>query len=850
MPIISAVVGAIGAIGSAIGALGIVGRAIIGIGLNFVAAKIQQKLAKKNQKTVTGTQFERTYGENQARQVACGLVGIAGHDCYVNTYDKSNKRLEQVFVFSDYPCDGLSRIWAGGSLLTLNQTATDAHSTTYAVANGDYAGRMTFVFYRGTQTTANAGLITNSNPTGRWTADHRGDGLCYLIARMTYDQEKLANFPDFFFEIRGARLYDFRKDSTVGGSGSHRWGDYSTHEFSQNPIVMDYNYCRGFAWGQNSLGQPDFFLGMEMAASDLPIDKYAVAANICDEIAGGETRYKCSIMLDADAEHGDNIDALMTSCAGMVIDSVEGSWPLIGTAQPVVATFADADLIISEPVRFKKKRSMSELVNSVGGTYPEPANMWSPVGYDTQTNVSQVALDRRTLDMQVNFETVTSKRQANQLASIYYNENRFEATADVVLRPYFQDIKVGDWVRWNSARYGDRVYIVQARSIRALTSDGPRNVSLSLQERDASIYTTVGVTPPVVAIPGAEPVYLNELQDWAVIPVLAAGPDGRTYPAFRVSWSPVDDVTVEGVQFRWWPKNEPNNKFSRSITSRETLVLLQEGVVNLETYVFEHILIAPSRVTSWSSQIEATALEGGNDDLEVGLDNLNKDVLDRFAELQTSNADAIRKLREAITSFSLNGAVGEVQRQKMKAQMGDALAQIVEERRVRASDDDALAEIITLLEADFDENSAAVGQQLTALTNSNSALSQTVTSLNASVLGISAQGRVAFTVAANQSGVDARYSVSIRGSLNEAFKETGFFLELYTMSGVQRSRFAILADQFVVTDGGQYTLPLVFENGVLKLNVADIGTIRAALMVSPSEKTIFNLAGDFLSFSD
>ncbi|KKX25413.1 hypothetical protein YH62_26160, partial [Rhizobium sp. LC145] len=45
---------------------------------------------------------------------------------------------------------------------------------------------------------------------------------------------------------------------------------------------------------------------------------------------------------------------------------------------------------------------------------------------------------------------------------------------------------------------------------------------------------------------------------------------------------------------------------------------------------------------------------------------------------------------------------------------------------------------------------------------------------------------------------------------------------LYTVNGVQRTRFAILADQFVVTDGNQYTLPMVYENGVLKLSGVQI----------------------------
>lgn len=854
-----------GAVGSFIGSLGIIGKAVIGIGFNFISAKIQQRNAKKNQKTVSGVQFDRDYGESVSRKVACGYNGIAAHDVYVNTYDSSNKRLEQLYVFSDFPCDGLSRIWAGGTLLTLSQTAADAVSVTYEVIdNDDYAGRMSFIFYFGVHTSADGGLVANANPTGRWTSAHVGHGVSYLIARLTYDQEKLASFPDFFFEIRGARLYDLRKDSSVGGVGSHRWGDYSTYEFTENPVIMDYNYRRGFVWGASASGRPDMFCGMGMDASDLPFVKYATAANICDEVVEGERRYRCSIMLDCGVEHRANIEGMMTSCGGMVIDSVDGSWPLIGTQQPIVFTFTDDDLVQDEPVRFQRKRSMAELVNSVGGTYPEPSNMWSPAGYDTQSNAAQVALDRRTRDIPINFETVPSKRQANQLASIYYNENRFEASGDVVLRPFFQDVQVGDWGQWISERFGTRTFVVPSREVRALTSDGPRNVALSLQERDGSIYAGAGTIAPVFPIPNGQPVYLNELQDWSIIPVLAQGPDGRTYPAFRMSWSPIDDVTVDGVQFRWWQKDAPNNKFSRSATARETILFIQEGVMGEETYVFEHILIAPTRVTNWSGQREATALDGGNGDLEVGLANLNRDVLDRFEEIQSDNKDAYRLIMETLTNFSLDGAIGEVQRQKMRAEVGKAFAQIIEERRVRVTADEALAEIIALLETEFDSNKASVATQITALSNADSSLAQSVQTLNVSVGNaqsaagnaqntaneVSANGLVKFTLSANQSGVDARYSVAIRGNIGATYKETGFFLELYTVSGVQRTRFAILADQFVVTDGGQYTLPMVFENGILKLQIANIGTVTAGLIMSSNGKVVFNLTSGFLSFSD
>jgi hypothetical protein len=728
MPFLSAIGGAVSAV------LGtVLGRVAVGIGLNMIASKIERDRAKKAQKSAGGTQFDIEYGEAVSRKVAIGVVGIAGHDCYVNTYGKSNKFLEQVYAFSDFPCDGLAKIYAGGKQLKLIST----DNKNYTIEGGDYEGRMSFVFYDGTQKAADPGLVANGNPAGRWKAESVGAGICYLIARMTYDQEKLAQFPDFFFEIRGARLYDFRKDSTAGGSGAHRFGQYSTYEFTDSPVIADYNYRRGFSWNG------DLFLGMDMSAADLPFAKYVTAANICDEIAGGERRYRCSIMLDADLDHGDNIDALMTACGGIVIDSVDGSWPLIGTEQPIVATFTDADLVAGEAVKFRRRRSMGELVNVVSGTYPEPSNMWSPAGYDPQTNAATVAVDKRTRDISFNFPQVPSKRQANQLASIYFNENRYEATAEVVLRPAFRSVQAGDWVYWDSANEKRRgTYMVQSRSIRALDSDGPRNVSLSLQERSGAIYAGVGTIAPTIPVPNGDPVYLNGLQDWAIIPVVATGADGRSYPAFRLSWSPIDDVTVRGIAFEWWAKNEPANKFQRRAEGDMTIALIQEGVLSVTEYQFRHKLIA-DRVTNWVGPVTVSSIEGGSNFL-VDLENLSEEIQEKLETLQGWIDDGLKETVDQTVSDlesevddRVSGAIeGATRYRSVLDQFAEIRDHVANEAFAGFRDREQLRQTLTVrLEGGF----ATFDERITTAVSATGAVSQRVTTLEASTGNLAAQ---------------------------------------------------------------------------------------------------------------
>lgn len=786
-------------IGSVLGSA--IGKMVVGLGLNLIVSKLEARRAKKaQQQDAGGTQFERDYGEDISRKVACGPVGIAGHDCYVNTYGSANKNLEQNYLFSDFPCDGLSKIYAGGTELSI-ALGVDGR---YAVTSGDYAGRMFFTFYNGTQTQADAGLIAHSNPPGRWTVDHLGAGLCWLKAELVYDQEKLNQFPDFFFELRGARLYDFRKDSSVGGNGNHRWGNYLTYEYSENPVIMDYNYRRGFSWNG------DLFLGMDMPASDLPFEQYVAAANICDEFVSYGRRYRCSIILDADLDHGDNINSLMLACGGIVIDSVEGSWPLIGSEQPIVATFTDDDLVASEPLQFRKHRSMSELVNSVSGTYQEPANMWSPAGYDQQTDAAYVAKDRRTRDEPLNFPMVFSKGQANQLASIYFNENRFEATASVVLRPRFRTVKAGDWVFWDSRQEKRRgVYMVQSRSIRALDSDGPRNVALSLQERSGQIYKAVGVIPPTIPLPNAQPVYLAELQDYAILPVIGVGTDGRSYPGFRISWARIDDVTVRAIDFEYWIKAEPQNVFTQTVAADKILTVLQEGILSLTDYQFRYKLVA-DRPTSWGIPTTVRSRDGGNGDLEIGLGQVRSDIKNVLAGLR-ADIDALFQGQDNLSLiYSNTDASGQLDRRTIRSELGQSKAAIIEEREVR--------------------------------TTAVNALARRVDGVRAELGDVLADGYLSFT-AQTVGDVLSKIEVSARARKGEQAALAAWIMRVIEEAGILKSENLFIANRTIFMDenGENGQAIVVFDENGATLAVANIGTVNAGLIQSPNGKMAINV---------
>ncbi len=807
-PIIGAIAGAIGAIGSfTIGGLA-VGQMLLGIGLNVASMLIQKALAKKPKGPPGGVQFERQYGADVPRHVACGLVGIAGHDCYINTYGSSNKYLQQIYTLSDYPCDGLSRVAINGKWATLSSVPDPEKG--FAVATGEFAHLIWIKFIDGRQTAADDYLVDNANPASRWTEDNIGIGEAGVLVSMTFDQEKNNQFPDFFFEFRGAPLYDWRKDSSVGGSGSHRWGDPSTHEFSENPIVIEYNYRRGFSING------DLFCGMDMPAGDLPLDKWTAAANLCDENVSGEPRYRCSILLDCMSTHGSNIESIALSCGAMTVDGVEGSWPIVGSDQPTVVTFTDDDLITTASVRYRAKRSQSELVNSVSGNFPDPGNLWSMVGYEPQISAAHVALDRRTRDLSIDFPQVRSGRQAAQLASIYLYENRYEATATVTLRPRFQVLEPGDWVRWNSKRYGDKTYIVTETQLMSLDSDGPRNIQLSLQERDGAIYDAVSPPPVIVPTPPGMPVYLNEVQDFALAAVSISGADGRLAPAIRASWSGITDETVTAVEVHYYPTAQPSAVIVKTVQVPTTVTLLAEGVISGTEYtVRTKLLTDPARVTALSAgkTVETDTIAS---DVDVYLENVKGDLRETLMRHQRE-MDELRDRLEILAAGTADATGASAERHSVARRFQNATAI-------------AMREMTASIEA--------TEQGLVAQ-------AAIVDAVAASVGDISADGLRKIEVVTGSGDVVARLVDMVRATIDDDWVEAGTVVEVGFEGGDPLKPFSrqlFLANQFIFTDGSDTARPIVFEDGVayldqvrLKQLIADeievIGKFDAALIL-------------------
>lgn len=777
VPAIAAIVEVGALVGSFITSLGVVGTGLIAAGIGIASTYLISAMSPKPASDVTqgGVNFERQYGTQVPRQVACGLVGLAGHDTYVNTYNPSNRTLQQIYTLSDYYTTALTRVAIGGVWVIIGPDIGDGKGNILmpTTAEQTWSGSIWVKFFDGRQTAADGFLTAFSNPVGRWAADCIGIGESFVSVLVEYDKDHNNSYPDFFFEFKGAPIYDWRKDSTNGGSGSHRWNNVATHEYSANPILIERHYRRGFSVNG------DLFCGMDMQESDLPVAKWTPAASVCDEIDvdDGLPRYEVSIILNSMQPHTSNLQSLALSCGSMQIDSVDGSWPLVGTDQPVVITFTDDDLISVADVEFQRYKSMGELVNSVSGNYPEPDQLWSMVGYNEQIATAFLAVDRRTRDLAIDFPMVRLARQAAQLAYIYLYENRFEITATVTLRPRFQSLEEGDWVTWNSEEYGTFTYIITSKSLRSLESDGPRNVVLKLQQRDGGIYSGITPVPIVFPTPNDGPVYLAEVQSFGIVAVNVQGALGRALPAIRASWTPTIpvDVTITAIELIYYPTAQPGQVLTKTVPADRSVAILDSGVVSNTNYTVQaKIITNPSRVTVFNAGANVTT-----SNILVGTVDVDAAILYNITILNDLFNDRLAEVEAKIASVSSNlGALSFTNTKRVENKLSDVVgaisASISHVSEVSTGENAARVLDIFSLFAGTNSGTGMINvtaQSLSSLSGSFSAYQITVGTTYATIVGLNATNALVSANAIAISGITgslANYVLTVTASATYA----------------------------------------------------------------------------------
>ncbi|MEO1986256.1 MAG: phage tail protein [Martelella sp.] len=853
-PVFGLAVGIFQAVG-AFAASSWIGGLIVNVAFGAVTNLISRAFAgkKKSDQQSFGVKLSMETGDDKPLSVVAGRYATAGKLKYWGTWgndgETPNAYLTKVLEIGSLPSfagdQALQHFWIDSDKCTILYGEPHGDGRGYPISEfrqdgNDYA----WVRYLdGAQTEADAFLLAKfANAEKPYRPSMIGRGKQAVIVTFRKNDDLFSGNPAVLVEPPPLPFYDLRFDDTVGGSGPQRFDNPATWQPTWNPAVISYNIARGMRHAGNW-----FYGGQNVEALRLPPSDWMAAANECDISVFGRPQYQAGLEIDVSAEPLDVLEQFRLACNGIFVEGGGVLKLAVGGPGAAVYAFTDADVIITKPQELDPWPSLSDTHNTISASYPEPGDKWARKDAPEYAQDAAVVADGRSLAQSVTFTAVPWSEQVQHLQKTMIEDGRRMRVHTLVLPPPSRLLEAGDVIVWTSARnnYQDKAF-----QITTLTRLPGSLSQVTIKEIDPSDYDPPSIViPPTTGLLGRGTPPVQIMKGWTVEPASMADGNGvGRLAAIKVSCGAgIDGVTAVVVQVR--VRDTGQMLFSGHTTAYEEPYSWLIGPLPSKTWVeargrFISDLVRNQEWSDWLEVETPNVME----DLGVRLDTVGEDVRKRFEELQADLDRSIGRSSELAIALSLQGSVGLLDRQVLRQQSGEALAQIIEEKLVRASEDEALAQTLELVGAEIADVSASVVEERQARVTADEAIAQQTSAVTALLNENFAAGQVKFAATANQSGVNARFSVLLRAGTSSGYQESGLYLEIYTEGGVQRSRFAVNADQFVVLNNGQR--PFLFEGGVLKLNASHIGTIVAGLLRGSSGKTRLDLDNDYLSVSD
>jgi hypothetical protein len=614
---ILSLVGATGLSAAAVSTISAVGLVALSFGVNYVATKLLTKkpAAAEAQATPTtaahaaqpgGAQLNARVGADVPYSLIVGRAVTAGSRVFTGTGgtvgETQNAHLFEIMALADHPCQGIAGAFIGGLPAAMIDLAGTDHAYRGAVVNGykgtigtrtkadylamfglpvfgsnlangaaaeggtnpailiNYDDRLHIRFYDGTQTAADLFTVdTTAGNSPSWPSTAIGTGISYVRLHSVYDPDKVPGVMDWKFVVDGIRLYDPRKDSTVGGSGAHRFNEPATHEWSDNVAVICYNIVRGIYLGP---GLSDFFYGIEGTTPDqLPLDIWFAAMNECDVAvplaAGTEPQFTAGGEISLATAPLDAITALLKACGGRFVE-IGGIYKLyVGPPGVPVLTFDDGQIRANASDSFNMVLPLEQRINYITGTYTSPDG-WLDKVAPPRSNAVFIAEDGRRLPADLAAPMVQSDTQMQRLQLQLLQRARRERKHVIPLPPIGMVLEPGDVFAWNSTRNG---YTDKLFEIDGIDYDSSLNVTVSATEVDhadydwdASLAYPTSSGHIIVAAPPPKVVV-----GFNAVPFTYLGDDATASPAIKLTWDDPNDPDAIAIYWQLRVAADPSN---------------------------------------------------------------------------------------------------------------------------------------------------------------------------------------------------------------------------------------------------------------------------------------------------
>ncbi|ODA67681.1 hypothetical protein A7A08_01716 [Methyloligella halotolerans] len=713
-----------------------------------------------------------------------GRAVTAGSRVYAETYGKrgptDNSDLVEIIAIADHPCEGLVKVFVEEAAATLEGTGA-----TQTVAG--YDDKLSIRFLAGNQTQADSYTVDKLFGHSRrpWTDDMVGRGIAYARAHYVYDAEKIYGPLPWRFVVDGAKLYDPRKDSTVaGGSGSHRWNDLSTHEWSANLAVIAYNILRGIRVADAD-GIPRHFYGIEgTPASALPLDNWFAAMNEADLEIDGEPQFHGGAEIGVNVEPHETLQSLLRACGGRLVEN-GGVWKIyMGPPGLPVASITDGDLRADQEDVFRPILPLEQRVNYLTAQFTD-SRTWLPRVAPPRRDEAAEARDGRRISADLDVPWVQSVSHVQRLQKQLLARSRQERRHTIPLGPEHWGLEPGDVIAWTSAANG---YDNKHFEIEAVEDDHDFNITVSVIEVDPDDYEwdaeTDFVEVPVI-VPTTDFPAAQEVPDFAVEgAVIATGPGGRR-AAIYATWTDPENADLESVIMEVRPFDEPDNIWEvRSDDPPSQGRMITAGIEALTTYQVRAYFYSRNgyavEKTGWISVLTP---EAGIDivDLSDTLQARNKQLdIASGASLARGLLAAEGRLDQlSITLLEMLGTL-DAQDQAYQQVTGAVIDSNLIEVKAEAI---SRAKALQLLVAEVDDDVNALAQAFTAV------FAQSEHGDAAALFRLIAQ--------ATPSEVLARIALEVKSESSEfGANSAGLYLDVYEEIGTVAQ---IIAERFLVS---------------------------------------------------
>lgn len=566
-------------------------------------AGLNAVVANQNKPRPQGGLINLTINPNEPRRLQVGtrINGGVLTDWYIR--GSKNQYLYMIVYLGEGPMGRIMKVYGGGREV---YTTPINHGTRTVIPNYRSGGdRLWITYYDGRPgQTADSYLV--SQGVG-WTSNHVGAGCAYAIIEAWWDSDNQTTPPSITFEMEGAKLYDRRKDTTAGGSGSHRANDPATWELSSNPAVALDHYLLGRYTGSIKT------FGVGLAASDVPYAAFAARANLADEdvarkVSGTLKRYAANGFLFADRSYADTIRDLCRAMNARPADFGGRIGVIDGEEKTPVMTLADADVIDGVPESYTPKRSWADLVSVVRGTYQNPAQLYQAGEYPRITDSAWTAADGGSpKEATIDFEMETDIERAQRLATLFARRERRQAqlTGTYTLRTI--ELEQGDWFTRTGGIFGaGKTFEVIDRVL------DPRSMTVTLtafevDPADSAWDESTAVDAPPAPISNTDTLQAMEVPALTVTGVTLSG-TAAELPAIKVQWTaPTDDPRVRQIVVEAVP-TAGGVPMAQTVDVGTLQVVFTNGITDDTDYLVRARFIGEFIPSAWTANFAVTTL--------------------------------------------------------------------------------------------------------------------------------------------------------------------------------------------------------------------------------------------------